>query len=60
MLCYKYITLKFYVTNISHLNLESKNLCAKVAIIWKIFLIKALDSQTTKEFFEAMHRIWFG
>jgi len=23
-------------------------------------LIKALDSQTTKEFFEAMHRIWFG
>ena len=25
----------------------------------KNFLIKALDSQTTKEFFEAMHRIWF-
>jgi len=31
-----------------------------VAIILKIFLIKSLDSQTTKEFFEAMHRIWFG
>ena len=26
----------------------------------KNFLIKELASQTTKEFFEAMRRIWFG
>ncbi len=26
----------------------------------KKFLIKDLASQTTKEFFEAMHLIWFG
>ena len=30
------------------------------AIIWKNFLMKAFASQTTKEFFEVMHRIWFG
>lgn len=48
-----------YVINISHFNLESKNLCVNETIIWKNFLIKAFASQTTKEFFEAMHRIWF-
>ena len=59
-MCYKYITFKFYVINISHLNLESKNFMCQCGNNLKNFLIKALDSQTTKEFFEAMHRIWFG
>jgi len=33
---------------------------SKWQLFEKNFLIKDLVSQTTKEFFEVMHRIWFG
>ena len=50
MLCYKYITLKF----------RKQDFMCQGSHYLKKFLIKDFDSQTTKEFFEAMHRIWFG
>ena len=50
MLCYKYITLKF----------RKQEFMCQCGNYLKNFFNKYLASQTTKKFFEAMHRIWFG